>query len=302
MTAREADVHTRRGFELAGRGAYFSARAELIMALRLLAQALDAGSQTTTHSRALASGLTAIREAADFLPGGTQLEAHLDMRGVIAAHESPVLKNDAVEGLTPLIALQSYFTYAQEQLSAAGDGEWAASMALYGLGNLHRTLAAERIGVIRAAAPKATTFYHASLLVSPRNYLASNELGVLLARAGRYHDARSALEHSVSVCPQSAGWHNLAVVHRQLGEADRAQGAYRQYQASRRIEIARALRPGPVRGHQVQWVDPGVLAGSHGRTPYGREPQVPAPSPVPSIARRIAPWLFESSPGQTRGR
>ena len=62
LAAREADLHTRRGFELAGRGAYFSTRAEFIMALRLMAQALDAEYQTTIHSRALAAGLTALKE------------------------------------------------------------------------------------------------------------------------------------------------------------------------------------------------------------------------------------------------
>ena len=36
-------------------------------ALRLVSQALDAEHQTTTHSRALAAGWTAIREADDML-------------------------------------------------------------------------------------------------------------------------------------------------------------------------------------------------------------------------------------------
>jgi uncharacterized protein HemY len=47
-------------------------------------------------------------------------------------------------------------------------------------------------------------------------------VGVLLARCGRYVEARAALERSVSLRSEPAGWRNLAVVYRSLGEADRA--------------------------------------------------------------------------------
>jgi hypothetical protein len=54
MIARQADAHTKYGFELAGKGAYFSARSEFVMALRLVAQGLDAEYRTKAHSRTLA--------------------------------------------------------------------------------------------------------------------------------------------------------------------------------------------------------------------------------------------------------
>ena len=47
--ARQADRHVRHGFDLAGKGAYFAARAEFVAALRLLAQGLDAEYQTKAH-------------------------------------------------------------------------------------------------------------------------------------------------------------------------------------------------------------------------------------------------------------
>jgi hypothetical protein len=58
--AREADRHTRHGFELAGRGAFFAARSEFIAALRLVAQGLDTDGQT--KSRQVVGGcLTALK-------------------------------------------------------------------------------------------------------------------------------------------------------------------------------------------------------------------------------------------------
>ena len=136
-TAVQTDQQVRHGFELANRGAYYAARAEFIAGLRLLAQALDAERHTTNHSRALSAGLTALKEAGDFLPSGGKLEADLDLPTIVASHRTPVLKNTAMENLVPLVALKSYFTFAQEQLSAAAGHEVAGSMALYALGKLH---------------------------------------------------------------------------------------------------------------------------------------------------------------------
>ena len=71
--ARQADQQTRHGFELAGRGAYFAARSEFIAALRLVAQGLDTDGQTKIHGKSLAAGLTALKEAEDFIPGGSKI-------------------------------------------------------------------------------------------------------------------------------------------------------------------------------------------------------------------------------------
>lgn len=277
LIAREADAHSRRGFELAGRKAYFSARAEFVMALRLVAQALDAEHQTDRHSRALAAGWTAIREADDFLPTGSRLEADLDLVGIIGGHQTPVLKDTLGRGLAPMSALECYFTFAQEQLATAADRELAGSMALYGLGNLHRALAAKQGMRIRAATPKAVVFYQAALLVSPGNYMPSNELGVLLARGGRYEEARIALEHGVSVCRRPTAWYNLAAVYHELGRTELAEQAYRQYQ-----EVYQARATGhrsllPTSSPQVQWVDPDTFARSYANAPDAEQPRPARP-------------------------
>ena len=119
-TARQADRQVRRGFELANRGACYAARAEFVAALRLLAQALDAEHRTTNHSRSLSAALTALKEAQDFLPTGGKLESDLDLPTLIASHRTPILKGAAAENLVPLVALKSYFTFAQEQLGSGG--------------------------------------------------------------------------------------------------------------------------------------------------------------------------------------
>ena len=90
--ARQADEQIRHGFELAGRGADFAARAEFIAALRLIAQGLDTEERTPIDGKALAAGSTAMKEADDFLPSGTRLEADLDLPGIVANHITPRLK------------------------------------------------------------------------------------------------------------------------------------------------------------------------------------------------------------------
>jgi len=286
LIAREADMHTRRGFELAGRRAYFSARAEFVMALRLVAQALDAEHQTRTHSRALAAGWTALKEADDFIPTGSRLEADLHLASIVGGHRTPVLKDVPNESQTPLTALQCYFTFAQEQLAAGVGDELAGSMALHALGNLYRALAARKGATIPAANAKAMVFYQAALLVNPRNYLASNELGVLLARGKRYEDARTALEHSVSAHEQSAGWYNLAVVYQELGQTHLARQAYRKYQAVYQAESARRGTRPPTARQQIEWVDPSTFARLHAGPPVVERPMPPHPLSIEWRARQ----------------
>jgi len=263
--AQQADRQIRHGFDLAGRKAYFAARAEFIRALRLVAQGLDSEFQTTLHSRSLAAGLAAIREADDFLPRGSALEADLNLSHVIRRHRTPLLKNSTVDRLTPMLAMQAYFTFAQEQLAAAAGSEIAGSMALQGLGKLHGKLAAERSVNIRAAEPKTMTFYQAALLVWPGNFMASNDLGVLLANCGSYAEARTALEHSITISQQSTGWHNLAEVYRQLGKDRLAQRANQLSLVARRDENTRRKTQMGSSHAQIKWVSPDDFVKSHKR-------------------------------------
>ncbi len=266
LIAREADSHSRRGFELASRGAYFSARAEFIVALRLLAQALDAEHCTRLHCIALGAGLTALKEAEDFLPKGSGIEADLDLASIIVGHRTPVLHGASIAGLTPMAALQCYFTFAQEQLGAAVDREVAGSIALYGLGKLHKALSEQQAVFLVGARPKAMVFYQAALLAHAENHLASNDLGVLLAQAGRYEDARMALEHSLALHQGSTGWHNLAVVYQNLGHNELSRRAAWLSQVFRQQENARLAQVASGVQQPVAWVDPPAFAQAAGQT------------------------------------
>lgn len=307
--ARQADRQIRRGFELASRGAYFAARSQFIRALRLVAQGLDAERQTDVHSRSLGVGLTALSEAEDFIPAGSRLEADLEIAAIIKGHRTPVLKDTDTEKLTPLSALRCYFTFAQEQLAAAAGSEVAGSMALHALGKLHGALARQNAAGIRAAETKAVSFYQAALLVYPRNHMAANDLGVLLARCGNYREAEAALKYSLSIQRQPTGWHNLAVVYRQLGEAGLARQAERLAESARRAEIARRKAVRDPTRQQVRWVDPRVFTQVRTKTaafpaptsPRAAARKVVKPSqPTRAAQRSIMSWLPWTMPEKRR--
>ena len=59
-------------------------------------------------------------------------------------------------------------------------------MALRSLGKLHAAMAEKGSSEMALPEAKAITFFQAALLVCPRNYLAANDLGVLLAQQNDY--------------------------------------------------------------------------------------------------------------------
>jgi tetratricopeptide (TPR) repeat protein len=259
--ARQADANIRHGFELAGRGAYYAARSEFIAALRLLAQGLDTDRQTTIHGKSLAAGLTAMKEADDFLPRGSMLEANLDIPALVASHITPVLKKADNAQTTSLAALKSYLTYAQQQFAIAADGEMSGSMALRGLGRLHEELAKNQNSDVQAAAPKAVALYQAALLVAPTNFMAANDLGVMLARAGNLDDARMILEHGAATARESTILNNLALVYQRLGRSDLATQTRQQSLVAQQAEQARRQNSGVAASNaSVQWIAPDAFA------------------------------------------
>jgi tetratricopeptide (TPR) repeat protein len=307
QVAEQADRRTRHGFELAGRGAHFAARAEFLGALGLVAEGLDTQQKTDAHAHALAAALTALKEAEDFLPRESKLEADVDLPGIVAVHTTPVLKDHAGQA-TPLTALRSYWTFAQEKFAAAAGREVAGSMALHALGKLHGAWAQKKAAPILAPESKAVVFYQAALLVQPRNFLAANDLGVLLAQCGRYDDARAMLEHSISVCPQATGWRNLAVVYRQLGQPSLAEHATTQAARLGQRELARRQTSPTATSDCVRWVDQQAFAQTATNTPNAavataRPPvaKPPAAGMTPAAAPTrmpIAAWPSTAPPGQ----
>ncbi|MBN1911349.1 MAG: hypothetical protein JW818_16520 [Pirellulales bacterium] len=290
--ARQADSHTRRGFVLAGRHAHHSARSEFIQALRAVAQGLDLERKTHVYSEALCAGLTAMDEARDFLPVGSRLEAELDVAGLIARHRTPVLKSAVHDrqhrAPTAVEAMRQYLTYAQEQLGIAAGGEVAGSMALHALGKLAAAGQGSSDGL---AEPTAVTFYQAALVVCPENSMASNDLGVMLARAGRYEQAEAMLRHSLATGPNPTTWRNLAELHQRLGQIAAAEQVRRRAEATgNALATATAQADAP----DVQWVSPTEFARSFAQTADVRQPPParrasPAPKSPPAATAQATP-------------
>ena len=285
LMAREADSHTRRGFDLAGRGAVYSARAEFIIALRLIAQARDEDRGNTECGGALSAGLTALSEAGDFLPFGASMGADLDLADIIRTHYTPVLRDAALDNLTAHATIQCYFSFAQEQLAASAGSEVSGSMALYALGRLHGSMAEQRGSRIRAALPKAVAFHQASLLVMPRNHLASNDLGVLLARGGRQEDARIVMERGLAVHPSSVGWRNLGLVLWQLGRTGSSRQAHQHYLTCLESDGQDVRHGSGSSGNPVRWVDPGSFARLGATLRNAKREERPSPQPPRQVCR-----------------
>jgi tetratricopeptide (TPR) repeat protein len=296
MSAQEADRHSHRGFELAGVGAYFAARAEFLMALRTIVQGLDAEYQTDFHSRALSAAVTALREADDFVPRGSQVVPELSVAVAVRGHVTPVLKNTQRDGHSPQEAFKCYMGFAQAQLAAAAATEVAGSMALHGLGKVYASLSNLNIRGTCAAESKAVVHYQAALLVNPKNYLSSNDLGVLLARCGDYGDARAALEHSLSISRQSSNWHNLAMVYRQLGLNERARRA--EWLATAAQQSDPAGQAAHLGGGPVEWVDSQSFAESFSKSPDAAAPLPSRVAPAGAAPRTAdGPWPNATAQG-----
>ena len=234
-------------------GRMFAARAEMIKALRVITQALDANEGVREHSEALGRAMRAFHEANDFAPRGSRLESELDLEQTVSGHRTPVLKNENVDHLAPIAAQQRYLEYAQQQLAFACGHVPAASQALYVLARIYTALDNTQLETPMLCLPQAVALHQAALAVDPRNGRAANELGVLLVRCGQWEDARQVLLHSIAVLPTPETWHNLSVVHQRLGQLELARRASDQSAA---VAVGRG---GPSQGVPVQsvhWVDP----------------------------------------------
>lgn len=298
--ARQAERQVKQGFDLAARGALYSARSQFIQALRTIAQAHDVRSGDRRRSEALSAGLGALDEAEDFVPRGSRLEADLDLATLVRGHRTPVLKDAPADELAAVTAQQRYYAYAHEQLTLAAGGEESGSMALFGLGKTYGTLAQQGSSQVVAAEAKAMVYHQAAVTTTPGNFLAANELAVLAARYGRYETARSLLQHSVALAPQADLWRNLAAVHRRLGERELAELAEKEAVAAARRDAAGQTPPSLASQGDVQWVDAKTFAASSRpaadlQKPASVEREGNAEAAASAGAVRSAPWSRQTS-------
>ncbi|HZL89671.1 MAG TPA: hypothetical protein VFB96_15005 [Pirellulaceae bacterium] len=247
-------VMNEKALQLAQRGALYSARAELLDALRLVAQSHDAQAGAASRVSALDAALVALDESADFSTSLAGRNTNGLLADVIRPHRTPVLKGIDVSRLSGLAASQHYLAYAQQQLAIAAGPNLDAAQACYLLGKVHTQLAGESNAVGPAHTARAMVFHQAALAIDPQHHQAANELGVLLARFGELTAARKMLLTSVKSNATPSAWRNLAAVHQRLGETDLAKRA--RYEA----ELLTGKSPRPAGGRSVQWIDAATFA------------------------------------------
>ncbi|MEO1496434.1 MAG: hypothetical protein AAFV43_04715 [Planctomycetota bacterium] len=263
----------RDGFKLGRAGAMYAARHQFVAVLRRIGAAKDAAEGSDRYARALAAGLRALDEADDFAPRGDALEAELEVRAIAASHNTPVVR-DASADVTAHEAVAIYSRYAADKLGEAAGNEPAGSMALYGLGKTYARVDAQTDDP--HAGRKCLVMHRAALAAHASNHLAANELGVRLAMAGRYEQARVAL-HAAARQPGAAAtvYDNLARVEQRLGGASAAQQAAT---AARSVARAESATGEVSRRHGVQWVSPAQFGG-----------HAPALAPPPSAQATAVP-------------
>lgn len=294
VVCKRAEAKIRRGYALVQRGATFAARREFIDVLQLIAEAKDQKHGSPRRTVALANGLRAIEEAADFAPRGTGADASVAM--IVAAHRTPVGKDDDATGLMPAQLADRYLNYAQLQLGAAVAGEPAGSMALHALGKLHTQLARTEPQNHPQAERVAFALQQAAILARHDNYLAAHELGVLLAESGHYPEAEQVLGEVAVREPNQVVFRNLARVQRKLGHEQLAAATDQQAQFYANRDGA---GPAP---HGVVWVNPATLARTGDATappraistmpPPANHPYAPAATPpAQNAARDSAGWM-----------
>ncbi|MCA9246946.1 MAG: hypothetical protein KDA42_07520 [Planctomycetales bacterium] len=256
--------HVQAGFGLGNRGAYFSARGEFIEALKILATATDLIEKTKAHNQSLAAGLRALEESDDFVLEQTVVEADLDLAILVSSHRTEILPAEELDTLTMLEARQRYYTFAQRQLAAAAGHGRAASMALYGLGRIESKLSEQDAIRNSAAESKAVVYHQSALMAAEDNFMAANELGVLLARFGQFREARDVLAHSVRLQAEPTTWRNLAKVNQRLGDERLANAALAQ---AKMLEQGSATVAGNASSPTaVQWTNPAEFARQTSRS------------------------------------
>ena len=118
-------------FDLAQRGATYTADAEFRAVLGLCALEIDARDGGTNHRDALRQGLIALDEADQFCGDQVNWRESADVRRLAAGHTTRLLYQ-AQSPVDSIQAVQAYYAFAEQRLAYACDGLPEASMAYYG--------------------------------------------------------------------------------------------------------------------------------------------------------------------------
>jgi hypothetical protein len=215
------DQRLSRAFDLAQRGATYSANMEFREVLSLCALELDAREGVTSHRDAMRQGLSALDEADEISGQRIDWSDAADVKQATAGHSTPVLRGNVPPGADAIQVVQLYFSYAEERLAYACQGLPGASLAYYGLARTYVQPGARYVH----AAGKSAMLQRVALRVAPQNVLAGNELGVLLAQHGHLNEAETLFQRCVATDARPESWQNLATVYAKKGDAEASRAA-----------------------------------------------------------------------------
>ena len=246
-TAQQAAKRIEYGKALSRRGAGFSARQEFLAALQMIANDNDNTTNSNLHSRSLKQALLTIEEAADFSVATPEQQIHMDVAAVVETHRCKVLTPAEAGQLSPVQAMNRYFSAAQKQLDVAGGRNVVTSEAFFCLGKLNTMLTRNQKIPSPYDTAQSVVFHQAALLSDHEHHRSANELGVLLAKNGRLSQAKTLFERSLRSTPTARTWQNLAETHRRLGEMNLANQANNEFRmlASRQV---------PNSNSEIQWM------------------------------------------------
>lgn len=244
---QEAQEAASRGTDLARRRAYFAARRQLLLALRLNLEGLDHQEQSRARTADLENSLRALAEAEELVnAGGFDPDDRDGLSSTAVVSVREVQRRDE--------SLERCLFCAEEQLKRAARGATGVCETLRGLARIHEMLAEQEAVNAQLGQRKAVVFYRAALAANPQDAQVANDLGVLLARLGSLEEAQSALAVSATIKVEPVALHNLAVVYQQLGQTESAQRAYQESKS------ASPAAPEELPHPTVRWVDPATLA------------------------------------------
>lgn len=288
---RRAEAQLDRALALADRGALYAARSQFRGVLETVAQAEDIVSGSDLQTTALAAAWTALEEAEDLrelTPGAPDCPS---VATIVQSHRTPVLQPPRSAEVPPHEAVDRYDAFAIDQFVRALRGRPSASHALHGLSKLYSLVGSPTVSKTPLGRGRSIALGRAAVQVHPENYLAVNDLAVLLSSDGRQEEARDLLAQTAHAARQPAVWDNLARLHERLGE--------RHLAACARAESARLAAQGPANalvagrpvggGLSVLWVAPEEFAGQSPRVPpaaAATAPSRPAVQRTNAIKRR----------------
>jgi tetratricopeptide (TPR) repeat protein len=205
----------------------------------------------------------AIQEAQDFVPNADDESILMPLAEIARSHECGILSDEECTTLTPMKAMQRYYTYASQQLAGACEDIPVASELLHALGKLHTVMARSDTGQPSVDRAIAMVMHQAALAVDTQNFKSANELGVAYANLGYPQAAKQALLRSLAAQPSVDAWDNLAAVHRQLGEETQARHALAE--KAKLVAELGSEADSPI-AQQIRWVSQDEFASPPSET------------------------------------